>query len=238
MSGSRQQFDRVAGHYDETLPAHVAAHYLGKRVALMTALAGSDGLALDVGCGTGALGEALSRAGWCVTGVDASLGMLRLMRDRAGRAVQGEAYGLPWPEGQFDLVYTVATLHQIAEPASVRRTLEEMARVCRPGGVTVVWDHNPLNPYWPVVMKRVPQDTGAERLVPAEEIVAGLSAQPGMEVQRVRHSGFVPDFAPRLLLPVFRLLEWVVERLPVAARHACAHNVVVARKADPARAGG
>ena len=40
----------------------------------------------------------------------------------------------------------------------------------------MVWDHNPRNPYWPYLMKRVPQDIGEERLIGLEELLGGLEA--------------------------------------------------------------
>ena len=42
-------------------------------------------------------------------------------------------------------------------------------------------------------------------------------------------SGFVPEFVPRLLMPLARLAEAVVERTPLLRRF-CAHNVIVATK--------
>ena len=53
---------------------------------------------------------------------------------------------IPFPDDAFDLTYSVAVMHHIAEPPLVRRTLAEMVRVTRPGGRILVWDHNPLNP--------------------------------------------------------------------------------------------
>jgi SAM-dependent methyltransferase len=204
---------------------------LHKRVDVITAEAGQRGLALDVGCGTGVLADALSSVGWTVIGVDASFPMLQPMRRRSGQPTHASACQLPFPAGAFDLVYTVASLHHIADPKSVRTTLTEMQRVCKPGGVIVVWDHNSRNPYWPIVMARVPQDTGAERIVPAEEITAAIS-QPEMQDPHVHYLGFVPDFAPKALLPALRWAERFVEAWPALGRYLCAHNVVVVRKRD------
>jgi hypothetical protein len=92
----------------------------------------------------------------------------------------------------------------------------------------VLWDHNPANPYWPVLMKRVPQDTGDERLVPLEEILSGVRAA-GLRPFRVFRSGFTPDFLPVWLAGPWRLVERTVETVPGLNRFA-AHNVVVARK--------
>ena len=71
-----------------------------------------------------------------------------------------------------------------------------MVRVTSPGGRVLVWDHNPRNPYWRLLMARVPQDTGEERLVGVRELVRGL-ADAGAEPVLVTQLGMVPDFTPR-----------------------------------------
>src|SRR5207302_9775320 len=121
-----------------------------------------------------------------------------------------------------------ATFPHIADPDAVRATLAEMTRVSRPGGRIVVWDHNPRNPYWSNLMARVPQDTGDERLIPAEELVGGLRAA-GAQVLRIEQLGLVPDFTPPFALSLAAALERLIERTPGAHRFA-AHNVVVATK--------
>jgi ubiquinone/menaquinone biosynthesis C-methylase UbiE len=230
MNAHNEQFDRIAEQYDATLPAHVMAHYLQKRAAFIAAQGGRCGLALDVGCGTGVLADALASVGWTVVGVDVSLGMLRVMQKRGGWPVQASACDLPVPADTFDLVYSVAAMHHIAEPGAVRRTLRGMYRVCRPGGVIIIWDHNARNPYWPIIMARVPQDTGEERIIPVEEINAAFAHQSEVAAHDIYYMGFVPDFAPRVLLPAFQRLERLVEAWPRLSRYLCAHNVVVVRK--------
>jgi demethylmenaquinone methyltransferase/2-methoxy-6-polyprenyl-1,4-benzoquinol methylase len=222
-------FDEIAEVYDETLPAHVVEHYLRKRTQFVIDNC-PPGAGLDVGCGTGALAARLAAAGYAMTGLDPSAGMLDVMRSRHPevQAVQGSGAALPFSDGSFDLVLTVASLHHIADPVEVRRTLLEMVRVTRPGGRTVVWDHNPRNPYWRVLMARVPQDTGEERLIPAAEIIAGLR-DAGAHIIACLPLGLVPDFVPRRALPAAAALERRVERTPVIRRLA-AHTVVLAAK--------
>ena len=112
------------------------------------------------------------------------------------RAVKGSGTSIPFPDGSFDLVLSVATMHHIAAPDDVRRALAEMVRVTSPGGRVLVWDHNPRNPYWRLLMARVPQDTGEERLVGVRELVRGLG-DAGAEPLLVTQLGMVPDFTPR-----------------------------------------
>jgi len=226
---SNSHFDEIAGLYDESLPAHVVEHYLRKRVRYVVERC-PRGKALDVGCGTGVLASRLAQAGYAMTGVDPSPGMLEILRSRAPGlvAVEGSGTALPFGDDGFDLVLSVATFHHIADPGDVRRALGEMVRVARPGGRVLVWDHNPRNPYWGRLMARVPQDTGEERLIPEAEVLDGLRAG-GAQIVRSDQLGLVPDFVPTAGLRAAAAVERGVERTPLI-RWLGAHNVVLAAK--------
>jgi ubiquinone/menaquinone biosynthesis C-methylase UbiE len=226
---SESNFDRIAGIYDESLPAHVVDHYLEKRARFVIEHC-PRGSALDVGCGTGALAIRLAEAGYELAGVDPSEGMLRVLEERTSsvRAVKGSGSSLPFADDSFDLVLSVAVMHHIAAPEGVRRTLAEMVRVARPGGRVLVWDHNPRNPYWRLLMARVPQDTGEERLVGVHELVRDLE-DAGAKPLMVTQLGMVPDFTPRALIGAAAAAERAAEGTPLL-RRLCAHNVVLASK--------
>lgn len=228
MQRVQAHYDHIAHEYDRVFSAHVVRHYLDKRVGVVRSLLRS-GVVLDVGCGTGLLGAEIAAAGVEVVGVDVSPGMLA---EAARRGLAGAfasfSTALPFADGAFDLVITVATLHHLETAERVAGTISEMGRVVRPNGYVVIWDHNPLNPYWPILMKRVPQDSGEERLVPLGEVLADARAA-GLEVVKARRLGLIPDFVPAALMPLARVAEWVVETAPPLSLLA-AHNVVIARK--------
>jgi len=228
-SHSHSHFDEIAEAYDDSLPPHVVEHYLRKRSRFVLEHC-PRGAGLDVGCGTGILAGRLAASGYEMAGVDPSEGMLEVMRRRTPgvRAVQGSGTALPFADGSFDVVLCVAVMHHIARPDDVRRTLSEMVRVTKPSGRILVWDHNPRNPYWKLLMARVPQDTGEERLIPEGEMLRGLQGA-GANVVASSRLGMVPDFTPRALLRAAAAVERVAERVPLVDRF-CAHNVILAAK--------
>ncbi len=233
-SGAATDFDAIATIYDGIFASHIQEHYLRQRIAYIQRhvppRTGTAVTALDVGAGTGLLAERLTDAGLDVVALDPFPLMLEQVQGRRPelRTVVASGEAIPFPEASFELTYSVAVLHHIAEPERVRRTLAEMVRVTRPGGRILIWDHNPLNPYWPLLMKRVPQDVGTERLVPLREVVAGLEAS-GATVLRAERRGLMPEFVPRALLAAAARAEALVEATP-GLRALCSHNVVLAAK--------
>lgn len=228
-AGKPTDFDAIADIYDGVFPKHVQEHYLQRRTRYIRRHAPAAS-AIDVGAGTGVLAERLADTGMDVVALDPFPGMLeQLRRRRPGiRTLVAHGEAIPFPNDSFDLAYSVAVMHHIADPDKVRQTLAEMVRVTRPGGRIVVWDHNPRNPYWPYLMKRVPQDVGSERLASMDELLAGLTAA-GAIIERAERLGMMPEFVPHALLPLATLLECGIEATP-GLRSYCAHNVVVATK--------
>ena len=100
---------------------------------------------LDVGCGTGALSEAIldrcrPAAAW---GVEPSSGFLEKARarlsDRA-QLLQGDAANIPLPDGAVDIVASALVLNFVPD---LQAALREMARVAARGGwiAAYVWDY-------------------------------------------------------------------------------------------------
>jgi len=222
-------FDTIAGIYDDVFPTHIVEHYLSRRAAYILRHTPAEN-ALDVGAGTGVLAERLTDSGIAVTALDPFPGMLAQLSQRRPDIPTIVANGedLPFPDNVFDLTYSVAVMHHIARPELVQRTLDEMVRVTRRGGHILIWDHNPLNPYWSLLMRRVPQDVGSERLVPMDEILEDLRAA-GATVLRADRRGLMPEFVPPSLLGVAARIERLVEATP-GIRAFCSHDVVLARK--------
>ena len=185
---------------------------------------------LDVGCGTGQLGAAIASEGFDVFGVDLSPSMVARARERGlAGTFAAVTTALPFADDSFDLALTVATLHHLETPERVAATVREMGRVVKRGGFVVLWDHNPANPYWPILMKRVPAGLGrrapgaAGRAARATSRAAGLAAVPRLP-QRLHARLPARRAGGRVALGGAR------GRGHPGVNILAAHNVVVARK--------
>ena len=100
---------------------------------------------LDLGCGLGDTSLMLFRRfpGTMVTGIDQDGNLIKTARtmniaeNAHMQFEQGDALKLPFPADSFDFVFTRYLLCHITDPIAV---LEEMKRVCKPGGILFAQD--------------------------------------------------------------------------------------------------
>jgi len=106
---------------------------------------------VEVACGLGGFAAVLHSRGATVCAADFSAAALRIARQKAshnnGRSSrialsQADAHHLPFASGAFDLVVSCETIEHLTDPFAA---LQEMARVCKPGGMLYLTTPNYLN---------------------------------------------------------------------------------------------
>lgn len=226
-------FDEIAAQYAAQWSPHVWDLLLQRKTDLLASALPSPpdtaGLGLDLGCGLGLQCEEMGRRGYRVVGIDPSSGLLRHGPARGLALAAGSALDLPVRTGSVDFVYAIGVLHHLPGREAQRLAYEEVARVLRPGGLFLVHESNPRNPFFRLYMgylfpllKRI--DEGTEWWVPAGQPLA----PPALRVERVDYFTFLPDFTPRALMGPAMALERWLERGPT--RRLSAHYMAVLRR--------
>ncbi len=103
---------------------------------LIRPLASPPGHLLEIGCGPGFFLDEARKAGWEVCGVDLVEPFVRWAREEFGLDVRrGELEDEPLPADHFNAVVMLDVLSHLPAP---RRTMGEVNRILRPGGVLFV----------------------------------------------------------------------------------------------------
>src|SRR6185312_9415502 len=145
-AAAQAYFRAHAAEWDRIRKLHVADEAVED--AIRAALADKPFRSLlDLGTGTGRMLELFGSEIERGLGLDLSLDMLLLARDRLERAGlkncsvrQGDLYDLPLANDSFDVVILHQVLHFLDDGA---RAIREAARVLRPGGRLLVVDFAP-----------------------------------------------------------------------------------------------
>ncbi|MBI4538174.1 MAG: class I SAM-dependent methyltransferase [Gemmatimonadetes bacterium] len=149
---------------------------------------GDSSRILDVGCGNGFFTYYLERLGRTV-GVDFARSMLT--QNPCPRLVQGTAFGLPFRDRAFDLVFCSNLLHHVSDPVAV---VGEMKRVS--AKYVVIHESNRNNPAILAlgILKR--EERRSLRFSPS--FLLAIARQAGLQVVAWQSMGFVtPNRMPR-----------------------------------------
>lgn len=118
--------------------------------------------ALDVGCGVGNSHALLEKRIGKVSGVDPSSECIAEAMKRNPNIPYTVSDGnmLPYGDECFDVTFAICVMHHVP-PEKWKLFLSEMTRVTKPGGMVLVFEHNPLNPLVRKVVSSCPFDRNA-----------------------------------------------------------------------------
>ncbi len=169
------------------------------RIPWILSQIGFEKTVLDIGCGAGMLTNALSLAGHTVYGIDLSSKSLKIAKQydltRKVHYQAANAYSLPFPEEQFDVVCAMDLLEHVEEPSLV---LSEASRVLKKGGLFFFHTFNRSIWSYFLVIKGVewfvpnaPKNMHVYPLFIKPEELEEMCSMRGLEILEMR--GFVPN---------------------------------------------
>ncbi len=172
--------------------------------------------ALDFGTGIGNSIPHLAKAfpSTRLTGLDVSQNSLDLAERRfPGMAhyVRYDGWRAPFENASFDLIFSACVFHHI-DAAEHREIFAELRRLLRPGGLMVIFEHNPVNPATRHIVATCPFDENAV-LIPAPKLKRS-QLDAGFRQVQVAYTAFFPGQL-RLLRP----LEPMLAGCPLGAQY-------------------
>lgn len=180
------QFTRQAVPFAQ-MPAH--SNDEANRLLIKMAQVGQEDQVLDVACGPGLVACTLAEVARHVTGIDLTPAMIEQAQARQQAKgltnltwLVGNAIPLPFPDSSFSVVITRYSMHHFLEPSGV---LDEMVRLCSPGGRVAVIDVFTSSPEQAEVYNRVEKlrDPSHVRALSLEELT-GLCHDAGLRYLR------------------------------------------------------
>ena len=118
---------------------------------------------------------------------------------------------MPYADSSFDLAFTICVLHHVP-PVQWPTFVSEMKRVLKPGGLALIFEHNPRNPLTMRAVNNCPFDEDAVLL--RSEETEGLMRDAGFQAIESRFILSVPAAGK-----VLRGLDLVFSKLPFGAQY-------------------
>jgi len=207
------------------VPESKASHYfidrkVGEALKLCGTSAAHPSQALEIGCSFGHMTSLLATRCEHLTAVDLSPSSIAIAERRLRQygitnvsfAVDDAESLARLPDETFDVVFSFSMIRYCPDPASALRAIR---RKLRPRGIALVDFPNRYSP-WHLVVKRLfgirvhVHDT----LYTKQEAVR-LFERAGFRVEGVKQFLFTTKRLPAALLPLFKAVDFVLERLPL-----------------------
>lgn len=118
---------------------------------------------------------------------------------------------IPSPDHSFRLIFSACVFHHIP-PDLHLAVLGEIFRVLEPGGIFIIFEHNPRNPFTVRVVASCPLDANAV-LIKGEDL-RDLLKRTGFKEDCLRYRLFFPNFL-RFFRPLEQFLTWA----PIGAQY-------------------
>lgn len=168
---------------------------------------------LDLGCGIGAYHPGLEGKFRQLHGIDVSAQSVEVAKRKHPFVEYASFDGgdLPYPEDRFDLAFTICVMHHVP-PAHWRYFVREMHRVLKPGGLALVFEHNPYNPATQYIVRSCDIDKDATLLRPVQ--TRRLFGEAGFSAVRTRTILSVPPVGK-----VLTRLDKLLGHLPFGAQY-------------------
>ncbi len=149
---------------------------------------------LDVGCGVGTYHPLLQGKVGRISGVDPSSECIAEAK-KNNPDVDYKVYDgniLPYANASFDATYAICVMHHVPK-SNWTQFSTELARVTKPGGLVILFEHNPYNPLTQRAVSTCPFDADAVLLTKRQ--ASGYLREAGLNNVKGRYILTIPSIS-------------------------------------------
>ena len=193
---------------------------------------------LEIGCGSGMFTEMFARSGAHILAVDLSPDLLSLARQRNLPAEQVQFLETPFEncdaQGPFDAIIGSSILHHLDCPKAFAKIYE----LLKPSGSISFCEPNILNPqvWFTLRFRKFFPYISSDETAFKKDTLGKLLTSAGFIDIKITPFDWLHPKVPRLLIPLVKMMENVVERTP-AVKEFAGSLWILGRKPESPTAG-
>lgn len=234
-------FDNI-DNYDDEIPAHIASYLLEIKTqkinAILEPLATQTNERLkgiDLGCGTGEYVKYLEdkNSTLSIDGLDFSEKQLEHARQKGLKNTfihDSMSHITGAKDESYDFSYAINSLHHLPSKDEQKKTLAEIYRLLKPGGVFIIHEINIKNPvirfYVNYIFPRLRNIDDGSEIWLTEKLVK----ESPFVIDKIDYFTFIPDFTPLFLMAIMKKIDQLFSHSPLSVFGA--HVMFVLKKPD------
>ena len=131
-------YNKIAKHFSDT------RQFVWQELKPFASFVKKGDSVVDLGCGNGRLYQIFEGLPISYIGIDQSEELLVLARKQfqGGKFIQGNMLSIPLPDTSVDVIFCIAALQHMPGQEFQKKAVEEMKRVLKPGGKTILSNWN------------------------------------------------------------------------------------------------
>jgi len=216
----REKYDKEAEIYDDYYAKKAGKHFIKRKLetALYFRKIKNRQELLEVGSATGIFSFEYAKLGVNLVAIDLSPKNIKLAKNKNKQQCEridfrvGDVEKLDFNNAIFDGVISFSTLRYVP---NLKKALLEINRVLKPGGYIILDFPNRNCPWFKLLKKPLLRREHIHDNTYTENELIKFLLKVGFKDICFKKILFISKETPNFLLPIFKILEFIAERLPV-----------------------